>query len=230
MEIYSDEFLSQSVIRIQEQLRNRSQQEAINVLMLIELETKGKKRETLLHWLEAVAKGEIKIEEDLAVKTKSGYPLDEVVSALQKDIRRGNFENACHWARELVLSGNSWKLWRRLQVIAMEDIGFASPTALQVIRTLQAHAQEMGVQTWEGQRAAIAGAFFLATSPKSRLMDELCNYFQYVQGGKIKVPNPEIPSFALDCHTKAGRAKGLAWPTPASVQHWYGVATLSPIL
>lgn len=226
MNLYSDDFLSQSVTVIQEQLRSRSQQEAINLPMLIELENRSKKRVTLLRWLEAVAKGEIKIEEDLCVKTKGGYPIDEVVSALQKDIRRGNYENACHWARELVISGNSWKLWRRLQVISLEDIGMANPTALHVIRTLQAHAHEMGIATWEGQRAAIAGAFFLANSPKSRLMDELCNYFKYVQDGKIMASNPEIPEYAVDCHTKAGRSKGLAWTKPKGIQHWYGKATV----
>lgn len=226
MNLYSDDFLNQSVTVIVEQLRARSQQEAISLPMLIELENRSKKRVTLLRWLEAVAKGEIKIEEDLCVKTKGGYPIDEVVSALQKDIRRGNYENACHWARELVVSGNSWKLWRRLQVIALEDIGMANPAALHVIRTLQAHAHEMGIATWEGQRAAIAGAFFLATSPKSRLMDELCNYFKYVQDGKIKAQNPEIPEYAIDCHTKAGRANGLGWPKPEGIQHWYGKATV----
>ncbi len=226
MNIYSNEFLNQSITVIQEQLRRKSDTENINFAMLLELENSGKKRVTLARWMEAVSKGVIDVKEDLVVRTEAGYSLDEVVSALQKDIRRGNYFEASFWARDLVLSGNAWRLWRRLQIIALEDIGMANPMALTVIRNLQAHAQEMGVSTWEGQRAGIAGAFYLATSPKSRFMDELTNFFQYVQDGKIEMKKPEIPDYAIDTHTKAGRQKGLSWPSPDSVRHWYGPATV----
>ena len=117
--LYTEKFLAQPINTIQEELRKRSEAgENINLPMLIELETNGKKRRTLIRWMEAVSEGKISIHEDLAPKTASGYPLDSVVSALQKDIRRGNYEYAAFWARELTISGNSWKLWRRLQVIA----------------------------------------------------------------------------------------------------------------
>ena len=40
--------------------------------------------------------------------TKGGYPLDEVISAVQKSIRRGQERKALYWAYELVGSG----FWR----------------------------------------------------------------------------------------------------------------------
>jgi len=52
--------------------------------------------------------------------TVNGYAMDEVVSALQKEIRRGNEENATFWACELLDSGAGETLWRRLKVIAAE--------------------------------------------------------------------------------------------------------------
>ena len=36
------------------------------------------------------------------VFTQNGYPLDEIISALQKDIRRGNEEQALYWVLELL--------------------------------------------------------------------------------------------------------------------------------
>ena len=37
--------------------------------------------------------------------TKGGYALDEVVSALTKEIRRGNEDHSLFWSLELVESG-----------------------------------------------------------------------------------------------------------------------------
>ena len=44
-------------------------------------------------------------------KTISGYPVDEVVSTLQKEIRRADMEKAAWWAFELLESGIEWRLW-----------------------------------------------------------------------------------------------------------------------
>jgi replication-associated recombination protein RarA len=50
----------------------------------------------------------------------------DLVSALQKDIRRGNEYEALFWAVKLE-SLNPTRLWNRLKVIASEDIGPANP-------------------------------------------------------------------------------------------------------
>ncbi len=61
------------------------------------------------------------------LKTKGGYLLDEVVSALQKCIRRGREEEAMYWALEMAESGCGKYLWRRLMIIGAEDVGLADP-------------------------------------------------------------------------------------------------------
>ena len=53
-------------------------------------------------------------------KTKGGYELHELLSALQKDIRRVKIYPAMFWASELK-SLNHKALWNRLRVIASED-------------------------------------------------------------------------------------------------------------
>jgi hypothetical protein len=55
--------------------------------------------------------------------TFSGERPDQVVSALRKDIRRGEVVNALHWLVELVLSGEEWWAWRQLVIGTSEESG-----------------------------------------------------------------------------------------------------------
>ncbi len=61
--------------------------------------------------------------------TENGFPADEVISALQKSIRRGLTENAVLLGWEMFITSPELeaKLWSRLQVIAVEDVGFGNP-------------------------------------------------------------------------------------------------------
>ena len=65
------------------------------------------------------------------VKTYHGLPADQVISALQKEIRRGNTENAVLLAYEMVITSPALEdyLWQRLMVISVEDVGFGEPNA-----------------------------------------------------------------------------------------------------
>ena len=67
--------------------------------------------------------------------TKSGYDFKELLSALQKDIRRGAVYPAMFWAAELE-SLNHKALWNRLRVIASEDVSLGRPGLVLVIDTL----------------------------------------------------------------------------------------------
>ena len=69
-------------------------------------------------------------------QTVGGYAFYEVLSALQKSIRRGLEEDALFWATELYLSGYEIQAWRRLCIIASEDIGLANPPAFTEVRNL----------------------------------------------------------------------------------------------
>ena len=56
--------------------------------------------------------------------TAGGYPFGEVVSALQKEIRRGNATLACYWATEIEQVGGreTTYLWNRLKIIGEEVV------------------------------------------------------------------------------------------------------------
>jgi len=75
----------------------------------------------------APAETEDKLEKES--KTALGYAFGEVTSALQKEIRAGNAEAAVYWG--LLLYGKSpGYVWKRLLIIAAEDIGFADQDAV----------------------------------------------------------------------------------------------------
>ena len=70
--------------------------------------------------------------------TKNGYHADEVISALQKCIRRGLEEKASMFAYELYLTSPELeeKMWSRLMTISVEDIGLGNPMACVIVQNL----------------------------------------------------------------------------------------------
>jgi replication-associated recombination protein RarA len=92
------------------------------------------------------------------VKTHNGFQADHVISALQKEIRRGNTENAALLAYEMILTSPALEdyLWHRLKVISVEDIGFGEVLAPVVIQSLfqmcSACDRATGERKWSGTR------------------------------------------------------------------------------
>lgn len=145
--------------------------------------------------------------------TQNGYLLFEVISALQKDIRRGNEEAAMYWALELVPKYEAY-LWRRLIVILNEDIGIANIQLLAVVPVQRAMYTEFREDGRDGSARLVLANVILAMcrSPKSRAADHFqCVINQGRLQGKLKL---EIPDYALDKHTSRGRGMG------RGVQHW----------
>jgi len=139
-------------------------------------------------------------------QTPRGYDIYELLSALQKDIRRGNEYQALFWAAELE-SFNSKMLWNRLQVIASEDIGVASPFAPLLIDVLERKYDDARKRNNDSYRLFLTHAvLFLARSRKSRIVDDLLN----VVYGEIQHEDKKlsIPDYALDMHTLKGKKMG----------------------
>lgn len=149
--------------------------------------------------------------------TKNGYAFDEVASALQKEIRRGNEELAYFWAKEL--EDRYYKyLWKRLTIIASEDIGTANDQAVIFINALRNNyffLRENTKKELEVDYNMVAHAvLYLCRSPKSRECDNFLWVMEHdYRGdfGMIEKNLPEIPDYALDKHTKRGRAKSRKW-------------------
>lgn len=137
--------------------------------------------------------------------TPKGYFLDEVISALQKEIRRGNEYDAVYWAVELE-SFNSKALWNRLKVIASEDVGVAEPHAPLIIDALESMYLYSKEKKKEEYRMFFVNAVsILARAPKCRIADNLLITLH----GDVKLGKYlEIPDYAIDKHTFRGRRMG----------------------
>lgn len=135
--------------------------------------------------------------------TINGYNADEVISALQKEIRRGEEENAAAIAHEMISTSPELEdyLWVRLRTISVEDIGLADRNAVLTVHALDMMRRE-ATMSHDREMFAIHAVRYLATALKDRSTDELLNY---IKKYGIK---PAIPDYALDKHTKRGQEMG----------------------
>jgi replication-associated recombination protein RarA len=152
-----------------------------------------------------------------ATRTRGGFVIDEVASALQKTIRRGQERQAIFWATELDLTGYGNYAWKRLRIICSEDVGLAWPDGPTVIRALYENWQETRKAEKDRPLERSTAVLFLvhavsllARAPKSRLVDNACVVFY---SGVRAAMDMDIPDYAIDHHTARGRKLGRALAT-----------------
>ncbi len=137
-------------------------------------------------------------------RTIHNLAADEVVSALQKEIRRGHAENAALLAYEMMLTSPELedKLWSRLMVISVEDIGFGEPRAALLVKALFELHLHYSREEQDRCLFAIHAVRYLCGCEKDRSNDELLNLL--IRANE----KPEIPDYALDMHTRKGQEMG----------------------
>ncbi len=138
------------------------------------------------------------------VKTYHDLPADEVISAVQKEIRRGHTDNAARLAYEMVQTSPEMeaKLWKRLMVISIEDVGMGNPNAPVIINAIYEMRHRFGEGAPDRPLFALHAVRFLCECEKDRSSDELVNWV------KMTDQVPEIPEYAIDMHTKRGAEMG----------------------
>ncbi|WP_373899356.1 hypothetical protein ACER0A_001825 [Haloimpatiens sp. FM7315] len=141
------------------------------------------------------------------IKTRNGLNADEVISGLQKSIRRALPEKACEFAYEMYITSPELeeKMWRRLVTISVEDIGMGNPYAAILINSLNQMRKEYGYADGDRPIYFIHAIRYLCSCEKDRSSDLLKNIvIKSFAMGYV----PEIPDFALDKHTVRGAAMG----------------------
>lgn len=140
--------------------------------------------------------------------TKKGYPLDEATSALIKSLRRSDEELALFFGLE-ILESFPGAFFKRLAVFAVEDVGLADPNAIVVIAALWYAYDKIRKIQGKGRPVegdlGVMGLLYLGRAPKHREVDAAKNYMEERREAGFK---PEIPDYALDCHTERGRKTG----------------------
>ena len=141
------------------------------------------------------------------VTTRNGIQGDLVISALQKSIRRGLAEEAVTFAYEMYITSEQFedKLWRRLQAISVEDVGFGDLSAPVLINALNQMRQNFPYTDADRPIFFVHAIRYLAAAKKDRTSDNLKNIVitEFEYGRK-----PIIPDFAMDMHTEKGREMG----------------------
>ena len=150
------------------------------------------------------------------MKTTRGYLLSEVVSALQKAIRRADVRLAGYWAIEMFESNFREYLWRRLLTISAEDCW---GVITHEVEALYRGWQMIDKQKPGGGRIfASKAVILLAMARKCRDADHLTNLMYDLSAVDDALldadleearKHPEaIPEYAFDCHTGKGRKAG----------------------
>lgn len=141
------------------------------------------------------------------MKTRNNLAGDEVISSLQKSIRRGNEKAACEFAYEMYITSPQFeeKLWRRLLAISVEDIGMGNPEAAIMVNNLNQMRKEFQYNESDRAMYFFHAIRFLCASQKDRSSDLLKNIvIKSFAMGYV----PEIPDIALDKHTTRGQQMG----------------------
>ena len=139
--------------------------------------------------------------------TRNGLQGDEVISALQKSIRRGKEKAACEFAYEMYITSPQFeeKLWRRLLAISVEDVGMGNPYAAIMINNLNQMRKEFQYNESDRAMFFFHAIRYLCDSEKDRSSDLLKNIvIKSFAMGYV----PEIPDIALDKHTTRGQEMG----------------------
>lgn len=155
------------------------------------------------------------------VRSVRGHHVDELVSTVQKSIRRGLRDQALLAARELFETGPDTEdlLWIRLGTVSAEDCGgLLEPVAVHALDELRRRDGRLEHDRW---LLAVHAIRLLLESAKDRTSDELANLVAHrlrTDPGLLT-----IPDYALDVHTVRGREAGVGtadfWRTGSLVQN-----------
>lgn len=138
--------------------------------------------------------------------TKKGYDFYEVASAFQKSIRRGLLEDAMYWGIELYESSYAEYAWKRMVIMASEDVGLGEPSCIvQIIALKQSYdflelRHDQGAKKLPFTQAVVV----LVKSRKSRFIDHAITVYWQQNKEEVK----PIPDWAFDMHTRKGKAMG----------------------
>jgi replication-associated recombination protein RarA len=149
------------------------------------------------------------------IRTKTGLPYDEVISGLQKMIRRGKEREALVLAQELFDSRYNSAVARRLMIIAPEDIGLANPQAVATATTLCEGYLTLNDKRGKGKPPVEPIALYMAImilcrSPKNRETDNAqIAIFEAMKANEISAKQviDENEAVIVDRHTDRGKER-----------------------
>ena len=174
-----------------------------------------------------LATAEESIQKRALLYDKDGDYHFDTISAFIKSLRGSDPDAALYWMARMIAAGEDPRyLFRRMLILAAEDVGLADPQALVVTEAAAAAFERVGLP--EGQYHLSEAALYLANAPKS---NSTIGYFDALKA--IERERQQEPPVALrDASRDArgfGHGQGYLYPH-AYRDHWVGQQYLPPAL
>ena len=148
---------------------------------------------------------------------KDGDAHYDTISAFIKSIRGSDPDASLYWLSKMVYAGEDPRfIFRRMLILASEDVGLADPQALGVVSAAAAAFDYVGLP--EGQFHLTQACLYLATAPKS---NTTMAYFDALESVRSE-QRDEVPDHLKDKSRDGddfGHGKGYLYPH-AYRDHW----------
>ncbi len=141
----------------------------------------------------------------------------DTISAFIKSLRGSDPDAALYWLAKMVYAGEEPRfIFRRMLILASEDVGLADPQALVVVQAAAEAFEQVGLP--EGQFHLTQAALYLATAPKS---NSTLGYFDALNAVREE-RDSEVPTHLKDAsRDKEGFGHGEGYRYPHAYRdHW----------
>ncbi len=158
------------------------------------------------------------IQRKVVLYDKEGDYHFDTISAYIKSVRGSDPDAALYWLARMVLAGEDpHYIFRRMLILASEDVGMADPGALRFVESAAAAFDRVGMP--EGRFHLAHATLYLATAPKS---NSSMGFFDALSLLESEKRDGEIPNHLRDAsRDKEGFGHGEGYMYPhAFKDHW----------
>jgi len=198
-------------------LVNVANGDARTLLNALELavETTPANEEEIIHITLEVA--EESIQKRAVLYDKEGDAHFDTISAFIKSLRGSDPDAALYWLARMVYAGEDPRfIFRRMLILAGEDVGMANPNAVVVVHACAEAFDRVGMP--EGRYPLAQAALYLATCPKSNSVMAFFDALSAVEAER----EAEVPTHLRDANRDQdsfGHGKGYLYPHSYR-EHW----------
>ncbi|MFM7424878.1 MAG: AAA family ATPase [Elainella sp.] len=164
-----------------------------------------------------LAVAEESIQQRAVLYDKEGDVHFDTISAFIKSIRGSDADAALYWLARMVYAGEDPRfIFRRLLILASEDVGLADPNAIAVVNACVAAFDRVGMP--EGRYPLAQATLYLATAPKSNSVMGFFDALATVERAR----EAEVPTHLRDANRDKqsfGHGAGYLYPH-AYRDHW----------
>ncbi|MDR0303506.1 MAG: AAA family ATPase [Chitinispirillales bacterium] len=192
--------------------------DARSVLNAIELavETTPENEDKNIHITLEIAQESI--QKRAVLYDKDGDAHYDIISAFIKSVRGSDADAALFWLAKMVYAGEDPRfIFRRMIILASEDVGLADPLAIQVVMNCAAAYDYVGMP--EGRYHLTQACLYLSTAPKS---NSAMAFFDAVKSIEEEDKADDIPNALRDSSRDGedfGHGDGYLYPH-AYRDHW----------